>query len=139
MERKCKTCDKVVGKGKSYCIDNTTCKPSSHNYLSVQDKRECKTCGILVGKGKSYCSSKCQPGYRRMLVVNRIRSFNWRKENPDYHKEYDALRRPKRYCLDCGVEIPKGRFRCDTHWIDRVRLQWRAGQQKSYYLKKGLL
>ena len=63
---------------------------------------------------------------------------DWRKENPDYHKEYDALRRPKRYCLDCGVEIPKGRFRCDTHWTNRRRLQWRVGQQKSYYLKKRL-
>ena len=97
-------------------------------------ERKCKTCGILVGKGKSYCSRKCSPSYE----MDKIRSFNWRKENPDYHKEYDALRRPKRYCLDCGVEIPKGRFRCDTHWTNRRRLQWRVGQQKSYYLKKRL-
>ena len=131
MERKCKTCDKVVGKGKSYC--NDLCKPSSHynRHIVNQNNRTCKTCGILVGKSKSYCSKKCQPGYHKMLEKNKFRTAEWRNKNLDYHKKYDISRRPKRYCLDCNVEIPKGRYRCDTHWIQRIKEQRKQHQRKA--------
>jgi len=81
-------------------------------------ERYCKDCGTPVGKGKSYCEFDAK---QRRKKISRKYSSKFRKLNPNYHSEYDAKHLPQRYCKDCGVEIPKGKYYCESHREQRIK------------------